>query len=117
MVTYLVARVSTFVYWVELFFFRAQWLLQIKPGFLSILVPFSVLSIIGSSYLSTKISSTLRRLENIINEFIEVDSVNVSDLKKQIELINNKHNEKEKGEKFEIYEVEKLSRFIVDSIN
>lgn len=90
---------------------------QISPGFLSILVPFSVLSIIGSSYLSTKISSTLRRLENIVNEFIEVDSVNVSDLKKQIEIINNKHNKKEEGEKFEIYEVEKLSQFIVNSIN
>src|SRR3990167_4349390 len=92
---------------------------QITPGFLSILVPFSVLSIIGSSYLSTKISSTLHRLENIINEFIETDSANISDLKKQVEIINNnKNNRKEDGgEKFEIYEVEKLSQYIMNSIN
>ncbi len=90
---------------------------QITPGFLSILVPFSVLSIIGSSYLSTKISSTLYRLENIINEFIETDSVNISGLKKQIEIINHKNPTKEKSKKFEIYEVEKLSQFIMKSIN
>ncbi|HZW61794.1 MAG TPA: HAMP domain-containing sensor histidine kinase [Candidatus Babeliales bacterium] len=90
---------------------------QITPGFLSILVPFSVLSIIGSSYLSTKISSTLHRLENIINEYIETDSANISGLKKKIEIINSKNTRKEEGEKFEIYEVEKLSQFIMNSIN
>lgn len=90
---------------------------QITPGFLSILVPFSVLSIIGSSYLATKISSTLHGLENIISEFIETDSLNISGLKKQIEIINNKNTRKEEGEKFEIYEVEKLSQFIANAIN
>jgi len=90
---------------------------QITPGFLSILVPFSVLSIIGSSYLSTKISSTLRRLENIINEYIEIDSVNIFSLNKQIEVINNKNVRKDEGDDFEIYEVEKLTKFIMKSIN
>lgn len=90
---------------------------QINTSFISILVPFTVLSIIGSSYLSTKISSTLHSLENIINEFIETDNVSISDLKKQVEIIKIAKNRKKEIQKFEIYEVEKLSEFIVNSIN
>jgi signal transduction histidine kinase len=38
-------------------------------------------------------------------------------LNRQIEIINNKNSRKEDGDKFEIYEVEKLSQFIMKSIN
>ncbi|STX50746.1 Aerobic respiration control sensor protein ArcB [Legionella busanensis] len=86
---------------------------QITKGFLSTLVPISVLVIIGSHFLSAKISSTLSKLENITNRFIETDNVDISDLKKQVEDINQFYIT---NEKFSIYEVEKLCKFIMNTV-
>lgn len=81
---------------------------QIIRNFLSILVPFSVFVIIGSHFLSAKISSTLSKLENSINHFIEIDRADISNLKMQFKNTKN--------EKFEIYEVEKLCQFIINTV-
>jgi len=86
---------------------------EITPGFLSILVPFTVLSIITSNILSKKISSTLFKLENIVNEFIKSDKTNIADIRNKIEAINIKS----KIKFFEIYEIEKLSDFIMNVIH
>lgn len=47
----------------------------ITKNFLSMLIPFSVLAIISSSYLSIKISSPLSKLECRINEFLRTDTI------------------------------------------
>ncbi len=99
------------------FFLEYNGYKQISPGFLSIFVPFTVLSIVASSYLATKISSTLCILESIINDFIINDSMNISDLKKQVEILNNINNRNKEDKKLKIYEVEKLRHFIVNAIN
>lgn len=51
---------------------------QITKNLLSMLVPFSVLAIISSSYISTKISSPLSKLEDIIIRFIETDDTEIT---------------------------------------
>ena len=81
---------------------------QITTNFLPILVPFSVLIITGSHFLSAKISSTLSKLESIIDHFIKNDRLDIFELKIQIENAKN--------EKFEIYEVEKLCQFIMNTV-
>lgn len=86
---------------------------QISKVFLSALIPISVLVIIGGNFLSNRISSTLFKLESVINHFIEKNNKNISDLKKQIEDINKGYVA---DEKFGIYEVDKLCNFIIDTI-
>lgn len=53
---------------------RAHNLNLIIRDLLSLLVPFSTIAIISSSYISTKLSSPFSRLENIINGFIKTDN-------------------------------------------
>ena len=53
---------------------RAHNLNLIIKNLLSLLVPFSTIAIIGSSYISIKLSSPFSRLENIIKSFIETDN-------------------------------------------
>lgn len=101
-----------FIAWSALFI-EANYSNQITKVFLSALVPISVLVIIGGNFLSTKISSPLFELEQIINHVIENNNLNISDLKKQIEGVNQAYVTEEK---FGTYEVNKLRTFIVDTV-
>jgi signal transduction histidine kinase len=91
---------------------------SISPEFFALLVPFSIVIIISSNYLSTKISLTLTSLESAINNFIESDEINIVDLKNKLDEINETKYEKiSKKKKFDLYEIEKLSKFILNYIN
>lgn len=80
-----------------------HYLNHIVKNFLSMLVPFSVLAIISSSYIATKISWPLLRLENIINQFIESET-------SPSQIGNEFHNNS-------IYEVGTLERFVFNAFH
>lgn len=84
----------------------------IAKNLLSMLVPISVLVIIISSYFSAKISTPLSRLEDAISNMVMRDYKGVDRFDKTSLLENNI----ESG-KFEIYEVEKLKKFILNAVN
>lgn len=106
------SSLMVFIAWSYLFA-EPNYYNQISKVFLSALIPVSALVIIGGSFLSTKISSTLFKLEKIINDFIEKNTKNISDLKKQIADINYDYVT---YEKFGIYEVDKMCGFIVSTV-
>lgn len=76
---------------------------QITKNLLSLLVPLSVLAIISSSYISTKISSPLSRLEDVISSFIGADNVDIP------KSMNPKDNF--------IFEFITLENFVLDSFS
>lgn len=55
----------------------APYLGQINKNLLSIIIPFSVFSIIGSKFLSVKIAAPLERVENIIRRFTNGEELNI----------------------------------------
>jgi len=81
--------------------------IQNTKHILSILVPMSVLVIILSSYLSVKISTPLSKLEDTISSVISYNHHAIVDLE----------NNDIKNKKFEIHEVEKLRKFILNAMN
>lgn len=90
---------------------------QITQSFVALLVPFSVLIIVSSSYLSKKISSSLTRLENSISNFIEVDGINSGNGKENLLIQYEQSSETFQDKNFELYEVKKLNAFIINTIN
>ncbi|MHB1948718.1 MAG: ATP-binding protein [Gammaproteobacteria bacterium] len=74
---------------------------QINKNLLAILIPFSIIAIVSSKYLSTKISSPLENLENIVRNFSN-------------EGILSKQN---KSESNYIYEFMALEKFVYDSFD
>ncbi len=82
---------------------------HIVRNLLSMLVPFSALVIISSSYLSTQISYSISRLE----DFIKSDNMSKTSYKNKFVTFN-----KDKVcERFEIYEMKKLDNFIMKTIS
>lgn len=92
---------------------------QITRSFISMLVPFSVLVIISSGYLSKKISSSLAMLENNISKLVEFDRKSISNYIMENDIINGHINSKDKtfDDSFELHEVEKLKIFIMNTID
>ena len=82
---------------------RAHNLNLIIKNLLSLLVPFSTIAIISSSYISIKLSSPFSRLENIINDFVKTGNSEISRSK------NTKNNL--------IFEFVALENFVFDAFS
>jgi len=82
---------------------RAHNLNLIIKNLLSLLVPFSTIAIISSSYISIKLSSPFSRLENIINDFVKTGNSGISRSK------NTKNNL--------IFEFVALENFVFDAFS